>query len=143
MQLNVNAAECPGAPPSNARDAITDANVRTCRMTRPVNMARAVFLASSLAVAAGSASIPVLAAEESPAQFSCKFEIGNTWTFEAGKFQSRRSFRHEKSKFTEAQIASFCGRPGRKRRFPRSAGGRASPPSSYRSDKCPHHLEAV
>ena len=51
-------------------------------------MARAVTLAGLLAVAAGSASIPVLAAEESPAQFSCKFEIGNTWTLEAGKFQS-------------------------------------------------------
>lgn len=53
-----------------------------------MTMARAVILASLLAVAAGSASIPVLVAEESPAQFSCKFEIGNTWTFEAGKFQS-------------------------------------------------------
>ena len=28
------------------------------------------------------------AAEEFPAQFSCKFEMGNTWTYEAGKFQS-------------------------------------------------------
>lgn len=57
-------------------------------MTCPVTMARAVFLASLLAVAARTASFPASAGEEIPAQFSCKFEMGNTWTYEAGKFQS-------------------------------------------------------
>ncbi len=57
-------------------------------MTCPVAMARAVILTSFLAFAAASASFPVSAAEESPAQFSCKFEMGNTWTYESGEFQS-------------------------------------------------------
>ena len=57
-------------------------------VTRPVTMARAVIIASLLAVAAGFAALPDLAGDEVPAQFSCKFEIGNTWTFETGKFQS-------------------------------------------------------
>ena len=57
-------------------------------MIRPVKMARAVVIASLLSVAAGCAALAASVGDEIPAQFSCKFEIGNTWTFEAGKFQS-------------------------------------------------------
>ncbi len=57
-------------------------------MTCPVTMARAVILASLLAVAVGCASFAASAGDEIPSQFSCKFEMGNTWTYEAGKFQS-------------------------------------------------------
>ena len=50
--------------------------------------ARAVALSCMFSVSAGYSSFPAFAAEEFPAQFSCKFEAGNTWTYDAGKFQS-------------------------------------------------------
>lgn len=53
-----------------------------------MTMARAFVLSYMFSVSAGYPSFPAFAAEEFPAQFSCKFEMGNTWTYDAGKFQS-------------------------------------------------------
>ncbi len=53
-----------------------------------MTIARAARFATLLSVALAWAPGPALAAGEIPDQFSCKFETGNTWTFDAGKFQS-------------------------------------------------------
>lgn len=52
-----------------------------------MTMSRTVIFVSLFAFVAWSHP-SATAAEEFPAQFSCKFEMGNTWTYEAGKFQS-------------------------------------------------------
>ena len=53
-----------------------------------MTIARAARFATLLSVALACAPGRTLAAGEIPDQFSCKFETGNTWTYEAGKFQS-------------------------------------------------------
>lgn len=56
----------------------------SARMT----LARAAVVSSLFMLLAGSPSFSATAVEEIPRNLSCKFETGNTWTYEAGKFQS-------------------------------------------------------